>query len=105
MYQDLFVKKLRWLDDQVFAELLALGQCLPGPTSTQLSYAIGIYKGGPLAGLVSGLLFMLPGAVMMTAVGMRTQKCPRHGSATVTLWVLMTVFLFTCPDWPTDHDA
>lgn len=33
---------------QVFAELFSLGQCLPGPTSTQVSFAIGTVKKGVL---------------------------------------------------------
>lgn len=35
-------------------ELLALGSCLPGPTSTQMSFAIGITKQGWAGGLLSG---------------------------------------------------
>lgn len=37
----IFVDRLHWLTAAVFTELLALCQCLPGPTSTQLSFAIG----------------------------------------------------------------
>ncbi|EOD40056.1 hypothetical protein EMIHUDRAFT_251320 [Emiliania huxleyi CCMP1516] len=52
-----------------FASLLALGQCLPGPTSTQMSFALGMSQQGPLAGLMTGLLFLMPGALTMTAFG------------------------------------
>ena len=34
----------------VFNELLSLGQCLPGPTSTQVSFAIGVTQKG-IAGM------------------------------------------------------
>jgi chromate transporter len=34
------------MSDEVYAELFALGQCMPGPTSTQVSFAIGIIKKG-----------------------------------------------------------
>lgn len=40
------VDKLRWMSDDVYAELFALGQCMPGPTSTQVSFAIGVIKKG-----------------------------------------------------------
>jgi chromate transporter len=40
------VERLRWMSDEVYGELFALGQCVPGPTSTQVSFAIGIVKKG-----------------------------------------------------------
>jgi len=41
-----FVDKLRWMSESVYMELFALGQCMPGPTSTQVSFAIGTVKKG-----------------------------------------------------------
>jgi chromate transport protein ChrA len=40
------VEKLQWMSDEVYGELFALGQFMPGPTSTQVSFAIGIVKKG-----------------------------------------------------------
>lgn len=40
------VNKLRWMSEEVYGELFALGQFMPGPTSTQVSFAIGIVKKG-----------------------------------------------------------
>lgn len=48
------VERLRWVSDSVHLELLALCQCLPGPTSTQLSFAMGITQQGVPGGLLSG---------------------------------------------------
>lgn len=42
------------MSNTVFLELLALAQCMPGPSSTQLSFAIGIIKKGIPGGLLSG---------------------------------------------------
>ena len=53
----------------MFAELFALAQCIPGPSSTQLAYGIGIVKKGVAGGLMTGLLFQLPGLVIMSLVG------------------------------------
>ena len=50
----MLVEKLAWLPAGVFLELLALCQCLPGPSSTQLSFALGITQQGATGGLVSG---------------------------------------------------
>ena len=49
-----FVTKLRWITTTVFLELLALAQCLPGPTSTQVSFALGVVQKGITGGLLSG---------------------------------------------------
>eukprot|EP00240_Pyramimonas_obovata_P001353 CAMPEP_0118932580 /NCGR_PEP_ID=MMETSP1169-20130426/10506_1 /TAXON_ID=36882 /ORGANISM="Pyramimonas obovata, Strain CCMP722" /LENGTH=429 /DNA_ID=CAMNT_0006875259 /DNA_START=139 /DNA_END=1428 /DNA_ORIENTATION=- len=70
VFEKTFVEKQRWLSASVFAELLALGQCLPGPTSTQVSFAIGVVQKGVAGGLFSGILFQYPGAIMMSAAGM-----------------------------------
>ena len=54
MRSQVLVEKLAWLPAGVFLELLALCQCLPGPSSTQLSFALGITQQGATGGLVSG---------------------------------------------------
>lgn len=38
------VKQLNWLDDAEYAQLVALAQILPGPTSSQVGLAIGYVK-------------------------------------------------------------
>lgn len=50
-------------------ELFALSQCLPGPSSTQVSFSIGVVKKGILGGLMSGMLFQYPGLIMMALIG------------------------------------
>lgn len=67
--QKRLVEKLHWMTDDVYAELFALAQCMPGPASTQVSFATGIIKKGASGGLLSGILFQYPGAVIMTALG------------------------------------
>ncbi|CAG9463862.1 unnamed protein product [Pedinophyceae sp. YPF-701] len=69
IFQKLFVENLKWMSLGVFTELLALGQCLPGPTSTQMSFAIGVVSKGIPGGLLSGILFQYPGLIIMTVVG------------------------------------
>ncbi len=39
--RQIFVEKLQWVTSTVFLELLALAQCLPGPTSTQARASAG----------------------------------------------------------------
>ncbi|GLC61310.1 hypothetical protein PLESTB_001742100 [Pleodorina starrii] len=74
LFQRYFVERYKWMSLQVFTELFSLGQCLPGPTSTQVSFAIGTVKKGVLGGLMSGALFQYPGAIVMTVVGAGAAK-------------------------------
>ena len=39
-----------WLDEANFAQLLAVCQFLPGPASSQMGFAIGLFRGGPAYG-------------------------------------------------------
>ncbi len=48
------VENLKWLTPTLFLELLALCQLMPGPTSTQMSFVIGITQQGVTGGLLSG---------------------------------------------------
>jgi chromate transporter len=52
------VERLRWVSAAEFAELLALGQVLPGPTICNVSLMVGYRKGG-LSGAVASLAGML----------------------------------------------
>lgn len=68
-FEQTFVQRLEWIPYVVFTEFMALGQCLPGPTSTQMAFAMGTVKRGVPGGLLGGFMFLHPGLVMMTAIG------------------------------------
>lgn len=69
MFQKLFVDKLKWCTYLVFTELLMLGQCVPGPTSTQMGFALGVLKKGLKGGALSGVLFQGPGFLILAILG------------------------------------
>src|SRR2546425_8993285 len=62
-----YVARRRWLDEQTYADLVALCQFLPGPASSQVGMAIGILRAGLLGGLAAWLGFTLPSAVALVA--------------------------------------
>ena len=70
LLQDRFVFRRQWLDEQRFAELLGMGQGLPGPTSTQMVVAVGTVRAGPLGGMLAFLCFVYPAATIMTLAGL-----------------------------------
>merc|ERR1719162_1928370 len=59
----------KWMEPARYAELFAMASCLPGPSSTQVAFAIGITQQGVIGGLVAGFAFLLPGAIGMTTLG------------------------------------
>lgn len=66
-FRDAFVARRRWLGEAAFAELVALCQFLPGPASSQVGFAVGLLRAGPLGALAAWIGFTLPSAVLMTA--------------------------------------
>lgn len=60
-----FVERRQWLTERAFADLVALCQFLPGPTSSQVCYSIGMLRGGLPGALAAWLAFTLPSALLM----------------------------------------
>ncbi|MBC8129143.1 MAG: chromate efflux transporter [Rhizobiaceae bacterium] len=59
-FRTAFVEKRRWLSEADYADLIALCQFLPGPTSSQVGFALGLKRAGPLGGLAAWAAFTLP---------------------------------------------
>ena len=66
-FREEYVARRRWLDEQAYADLVALCQFLPGPASSQVGIAIGIIRAGLAGGLAAWLGFTLPSATAMVA--------------------------------------
>src|SRR6516164_9198008 len=64
-FRDEFVSRRRWLDEQAYADLVALCQFLPGPASSQAGFSIGLMRAGYLGGLAAWTGFTLPSAIML----------------------------------------
>ncbi|MEM0924272.1 MAG: chromate transporter, partial [Pseudomonadota bacterium] len=67
-FRTAFVARRAWLSDQAYGELVALCQFLPGPASSQVGFAIGWMRAGPLGGLAAWAAFTLPSAILMVLV-------------------------------------
>jgi chromate transporter len=64
-FREEFVTRRRWLDEQAYADLVALCQFLPGPASSQVGFSIGLMRAGYLGGLAAWTGFTLPSAVIL----------------------------------------
>lgn len=64
-FRETFVRRHKWLDEQSYADLLALCQFLPGPASSQVGIAVGLMRGGYRGALMAWLGFTLPSALFL----------------------------------------
>jgi chromate transporter len=60
-----YVKRRKWLDEQTYADLVALCQFLPGPASSQVGIGIGVLRSGLLGGLAAWTGFTLPSVIAL----------------------------------------
>jgi chromate transporter len=64
-FREEFVVRRRWLDEQAYADLVALCQFLPGPASSQVGFALGLMRAGYRGGLAAWTGFTLPSAIAL----------------------------------------
>ncbi|SCZ58546.1 chromate transporter [Epibacterium ulvae] len=65
MHQEL-VEKRKWLNEDSFLRGLSFCMLLPGPEAMQLATYIGWRLKGTVGGLIAGLLFVLPGSLVIS---------------------------------------
>ncbi len=64
-FRDELVLRRKWIDEKGYADLVALSQFLPGPASSQVGFALGLLRGGPLGALAAWAAFTLPSALLL----------------------------------------
>jgi chromate transporter len=64
-FRDEFVVRRKWLDDRVYADLVALCQFTPGPASSKVGIGIGLAKAGLPGAIAAWLAFTLPSALAL----------------------------------------
>jgi chromate transporter len=60
-----FVNQRQWLGEHDYAETVALCQLLPGPTSSQVGFLIGLNRAGWLGAAAAWIGFTTPSALLM----------------------------------------
>jgi len=68
-FQKVLVEKRKYITEEELIEVNALGQVLPGPTSTQTLTAIAYRLRGPNLAYLTLIIWMLPSVAIMTALG------------------------------------
>ncbi|GEB70499.1 Chromate transporter [Pseudoalteromonas carrageenovora] len=69
-----FVDTLNWLTNTRYAQLISLSQALPGPGSSQVSFAIGVERAGVLGGIAAFIGFTLPSFLIMVLLAISAHQ-------------------------------
>ena len=105
-----YVQKRRWLSAEEYAALVSLCQLLPGPTSSQVGFLIGLRRAGIFGALAAWVGFTLPSAVLMYAFAILAPHSPGpfmqallHGlmltAVAVVSQAVWSMARSLCPDW------
>ncbi len=68
MMREELVRRRRWVTDERFADLMGATNLIPGPNSTELAIHLGHDRARWRGLVVAGACFILPAAVMVTAL-------------------------------------
>lgn len=60
-----YIRRRKWMDEQSYADLVALCQFLPGPASSQVGIGIGIMRAGLWGGIAAWIGFTLPSVLAL----------------------------------------
>lgn len=72
-FRNELVVRRKWISESGYADLVALCQFMPGPASSQVTFALGVLRGNGLAGgLAASLAFTLPSAFVLIGFAMST---------------------------------
>jgi len=64
-FHDEYVIRRKWIDEHHYADLVALCQFAPGPTSSKVGFSLGLLRAGYLGGLAAWVGFTLPSALAL----------------------------------------
>ncbi|WP_430462347.1 chromate efflux transporter [Thalassolituus sp. LLYu03] len=75
-FEQTFVRRLGWLGAGEFQQRLAQAHLLPGPSSSQLGFAIGHHRAGLTGALLAFVAFTLPSVLLMLLAALHLHRLP-----------------------------
>src|SRR5215510_5339591 len=87
------VEKRKWLSNDRFVKIMAFCHMLPGPEALQLAIYVGYLKRRFLGGVLAGLTFIVPGAMMMILLSWLYVKYGKLPQVNNALYVLKPAVL------------
>lgn len=105
-----YVYKRQWLSAEEYAALVSLCQLLPGPTSSQVGFLIGLRRAGIVGALAAWIGFTFPSAALMFAFALLAPRGAGPLMEAVSHGLMLTAFVIVfqavwsmartlCPDW------
>jgi len=81
-FERAYVQRKRWLSSDEYAGIVGVCQLLPGPTSSQVGFLVGLHRAGWAGAFAAWFGFTLPSAILMYAfaVGAPRFKGPVQGT-------------------------
>jgi chromate transporter len=64
-FHEEYVRRRKWIDEHGYADLVALCQFAPGPTSSKVGFSLGLLRAGYPGGLAAWAGFTLPSALAL----------------------------------------
>ncbi len=68
MMYNKMVERSHWLSKDRFVRIMGFAHMLPGPEALQLAIYVGYLKKGIIGGILAGLTFIIPGAMVMVVL-------------------------------------
>ncbi|MFL6499356.1 MAG: chromate efflux transporter [Candidatus Udaeobacter sp.] len=87
------VEKRRWLSKDRFIKIMAFCHVLPGPEALQLAIYVGYLKRKVWGGVLAGVTFIVPGAIVMVVLSWLYVRYGKLHQATDALYVLKPAVL------------
>src|ERR1700756_3545895 len=87
------VEKRHWLSKDRFVKIMAFCHMLPGPEALQLAIYVGYLKRKILGGVLAGITFIVPGAIVMIVLSWLYIRYGRLPQVTDALYVLKPAVL------------
>src|SRR5213083_3643154 len=87
------VEKRKWLTEDRFVKIMAFCHMLPGPEALQLAIYVGYLKRKLWGGILAGLTFILPGAIVMIVLSWLYVKYGKLPQVMDALYVLKPAVL------------
>lgn len=104
------MRERRWLSSAEFTGLVGLCQLLPGPTSSQVGFLVGLRRAGWPGALAAWTGFTLPSALLMYAFALLASRAQGPAMQSVLHGLMLTAVAIVaqavwnmarslCPDW------
>ena len=73
-FREEYVVRRKWLDEQSYADVVALAQALPGPASSKVGIIVGTVRAGLPGAVLAWLGFTMPSAIALIVFGYGVQQ-------------------------------